>query len=626
MAEQKFWHEEKKFHAHNGLKRTVDKIKEDQSWRYRAYERYAGAYLDQGTVPGFEPGEWRSGHLSAREGDDREATYNVTRACTDTITAKLTLHQPSPDLLTTNSPERLQEKARDFEQFLIGACEQQQTFRKKRLQQRDATLYGLGFLKVYPSMGEVRVELTHPSRIVVDDQAALFGEPESVYQIEHYSRTRLLAEFGDGLQTKALGMMRQKIEASGGPESKVAQTGSRLDRDLVTVYEGWHMPMGSEKGRHVICTSHVTVFDEEWKDPTAPFSVMRWNNDLIGWHGLGLGHELRGIQAEINKTILKIGANMDIMAVTFGLVPLGSKIQDRDMLTNEWFKFIDYAGEKPSIETPPAVHPQVFQYLEQLYQRAFELTGISQLSAGSQLPKGMDKASGLAIMTFLDSETQRFSPQGRTWEESHVDMWKLMIRAGRRVGNWSVRAPGSDFIRRLKFSDVSLKDNQFQLMVKPSSSLATSTAGRVEQVIRMHERELIDKDEGRELLDMPDLDKANRLKNAPRDAFQKIFEDILKDGEVMEPMPRMGLDVGLRIAHGYLCRAVIEEVEPERIGMLHDWMDSADLLLNPPVQPPPPPAPGPEAGGAPMPGPGAPVPPGPAGGPEMMPPDAPPMA
>jgi hypothetical protein len=130
-----------------------------------------------------------------------------------------------------------------------------------------------------------------------------------------------------------------------------------------------------------------------------------------------------------------------------------------------------------------------------------------------------------------------------------------------------------------------------------------------------------DMDDARELLDMPDLKRYNRLKSAARRLVRKLVDKALRKGEATSPDPYMPL--GYFIQYGSLSVNLAAEMgAPEaNVQCLRDMVQAAiemkaeqDAARAAAAAPPPgPPMGGPPMGPPGMPMPGMPMPVAPAG-------------
>jgi len=568
----RYWHKAEEGSVCNDLISTVDSIITEQEGRTTDNIRFASLYKAK-KVKGFEPGDWFVSHINIETGEMFwPITYNVIKSATDTVVSKITMNKPKPRFLTEEGSEQQQQRARDLEKFVDGILYNTDAHARATDALRDACIYGIGILKVFEIDGVIKIEKVHPSRIVVDDNSALNGEPRSMFQKEFVSREALISMF---------------------PEHEQIIRGAKLftgnhfsaSRDMIEVYEAWHLSCGETKGRHVICIESGILLDEEWDEEAFPFVVIRWSKDVMGWHGVGLAEELEGIQREINNLLSKVRDNMHLLSVPYILKPRGSDISDDQLLSNEMARMIEYSGNiPPRIEVPPAVNPQIFQQLETLYRRAFEVAGVSQLSATSTKPAGIE--SGVALRTLQDVESQRFSTVSRAFEDMFVGLAKKIMGCARRLEEsgeeLSIKYDGKSFVERIKWSDVKMDEEQFILKVYPASSLPNTPAGKLETVIDMMKAGLIGPDIAGNLLDFPDLEKYNSLMNSAMDDIEATMEHMLAKGEYVEPLPYQNLALGIKLGTHYYLRAKLRGESAERLDLVLRWLSEANDLLNPP--------------------------------------------
>ncbi|MDJ0827552.1 MAG: portal protein [Rhodobacter sp.] len=573
MESREFWHESEKMMCHDALFSTFDGLVAEQSAFMESLKVLQMAYSDR-DCSGFDPGQAQvplQRNLFFQEDHNGiPITVNAIRACVDTVVAKLTMHDPMPRILPMDAPEATHEKADLLQKFLIGALKDTKIDEETRRAFRDCCVFGTGILRIDEQPGKVIVKRVHPSRIVVDNNAALDGEASTIYMTDHWSKSRVLHTF-------ATKRNKARLKAALNESRTKDMSSGKVMRDLVQIIEAHHRPVGGGPGRRVICLDNMTLVDEPWEDQL-PYAVIRWADPDQGWYGVSLSEEIMPIQAELNELSQKIQINMRLLATPFVLVPMGSEVDEASMEEVKTARIIKYhGGVPPRVEIPPAISPQVFQERDSLYSRAFEISGVSQMSASGQKPSGVRNA--LAMMTLDDIESRRFSQQSHRLENLRVCVSRLVIEAGRRLSSkgwrWSVKGAAKGFVKKIKWSDVSMDDDMFDLQIQPQSSLPYTVGGRIEQVIRLSERGIIAPAEARDLLKMPDLDKWEKLSNAPIDDLQRIFEYMSSTGELIEPHDFQDLSLGKRLAAHYWARARIEQNE-KGAEALEAWIELAE--------------------------------------------------
>ena len=574
------WYEQDKFNAHSVAFNTVTAIENDQVRYYEQYKIYASLYKDQQIV-GFTPGEYRR---SQEDLGSEQISYNVIRSCVDSLLSKIAMNHPAPKFLTNNGSEDFQESAKQMEKFVNGVMLEQKVQDKTVKQFRDSLIYGIGFIKIFGMDDDIKIENIHPSRMVWDNNAALDCEPNELFQKTYMDKSKLIALFPKN---------KNDIESA---KVKTINSSLSIVRELVEVWECWRKGTTENPGRHIIFSENTTFFDEPYTKDSFPFSVMRYSDDVMGWFGIGLAEQLDGIQFEVNSVLYKIQRNMKLLSVPYLIKEKGSNVADEHLLNNDEARLVEYTGTKPEVVTPPAVNQQVFQYLEQLYQRAFEIAGISQLSATSQKPSGLN--SGVALRTFNDIETQRFSIVARRWENLFIDIAKNIIRTAQGLMNedegYEVRFVGNNIVEKVNFKDVDLDESKYVLQVYPASSLPNTPAGKLQSVIELVQSQMIDPKEGRALLDFADLEKSNRLATASIDDLEAMFEHFLSKGKYIAPLPFQDLPMGIKLGVSYYLRAKMDGVKESRLDLVLRWIEEASDMLSPP-KPPVEPAPLPVA-------------------------------
>lgn len=537
--------------------------------RINKMREHTGMYRNR-HCSGFQPGDVAQDSML-----DEPFTYNVTKSCTDTTLAKLTLHKPSPNFSTFGAQQELQDRAKGMEKLCVGVIQNCDGYRVTRAAMKDSCLCPVGIVKVYAESGEIKLKRMHPSKVLWDLEATLDGRrPTSFYEYDERSRADLMAQFPD-----------ESTAIDNAPHvntKKTASSESMQVRDLVRVVEAFKEPTEYTPGRHTIAIDGATLFDEPWDEP-APYVFVRWSDDELGFDGLSIAHELYEVQNEIAFVLDKIRENNEVLAESYYLTPEGAT-DDEAFLNNTRLRKVPWRGgaAKPEIVHPPIAHPQVFNYLEQLWGRAFELVGLSQLSATSKKPA--DLRSGAALRTYLDVETVRFSVAQDNWEQLFVGLSKAIVCCARRLAkenkSWSVNYFGADkVLQKVNWKDVELKDDQFQVRVYPISALPLQPSARLERASELFQSQAITQEQFLVLADMPDTEKWSRLATAPFEDLEKTFEYMLKPGSnYIKPLEFQNMDIGVPLCQSYWSRAACDETPQDALDRLEQWMVDAQEL------------------------------------------------
>lgn len=583
---------------HDRLIRVVQRIDSNQSYRKEEDLRHAKLYSNS-PILGLTP---RTFTPSSRRGGTDRLSLNVVKNMVGAVVAKISKNKPKATFLTQGGDQELQLKAKRLEKFVEGQFYESDLYDLAPKIFRDGCIFGTGCLKIFASEGKIVCERVFPWELRIDDQESMYGEPCSLYQRRYVDRLRMQELFPE--HADELERTRQDRED--------IQFGYDSTADQVLVTEGWHRPSGKNAtdGRHVIAVENCTLLDEEW-NKGFPFIFIRWNEDTAGFWGVGLAQELMGIQLEINKLLREIQRAHHLLGKAHWMVDAASKVISAH-LDNDTGTIIRYSGGlRPEVYTPQVVPSEVYQHLWALYQKAYEVTGISQLSAQSQIPAGLQQASGKALQTYDDIETERFIVVGRTYEKLFLDAAKLMISLAKELaeeGEYKVKAPSQKFIQMIDWKDVNLEEDEYVMRIFPTSALADEPAMRMAQVQNLANAGWIAPEDAKRLLDFPDLEGVSNLETASYDLIMDIIEQIRDHGRYISPEPFMDLPKSIAMMQMAYLRAKIDNVPEQRLAMMRQFMVDAKDLLNQPdsTQPPAPPqpiaptiTPGPIPGGAP---------------------------
>lgn len=587
---------------HGAMTGAVQFIRSNQAYRKQHDLLFQSMYGGQtASGYGFGYGLRRSVVGSSK------LSLNVCRNMVGAVVSKIaSKNKPKPSFLTEAGNFELRQKAENLEKFVSGVFYDSSVYPQLPQCFRDACVYGTSFLKVYAGDDRVCVDRVSPLEMVVDDLEGRYGDPANMYQRRYVDRLRLLAQWAPPEDTSERAQhIRRVLAARQPPDPDDAEYGYQTAADTVLVTEGWHLGDGYERkgGRHVIAVQGCTLLDEEWDGPF-PFAVFRWSRAMEGYFGVGLVEELLGIQREINKLLQQIQRGHHLITGHY-LADTSSRINTAQ-LTNDLAAIVRFSGSPPQYVAPSIIAPEVYNHLWQLYAKAFEITGISQLSAQGQKPAGLD--SGVALRTYQDIQTERFLEVGQDYEEFVIEAARQVVRAAKRIGGgYRVAAAGKDSVDFIDWADIDITDDLYRIRVFPTSLLPNTPAGKVQFAQDMVKVGQFSQEDAMELLDMPDTAALTKRKLAPRRLVERNLARILRTGEYVSPEPTDPHQTALQMATEAYAEARLDGVPEDRLELLRRYMaDTQDFLASaaPPAPPPgaaPPVAPMPPGAAPPMP-------------------------
>lgn len=528
-------------------------------------------------------------------------SLNVVRNMVGAVTSKIAAkNKPKPTFISEGGNYDLREKAQKLEKFVGGVFYESGVYAQLSRCFRDACIYGTGVLKVFESEDRVEVERVIPWELVVDDGEAIYGQPRNIYQRRYVDRLVLRAMWLGGIEDpERRAMVDAALSKPSTFDPDDAEFAYQTTADQVLVTEAWHLAeTESGKGRHVICVDGCTLLDEEWDGPF-PFAVMRWSESIVGFFGVGLVEELMGVQKEINKLLQQIQRGHHLIAGHW-LVENGSRVTTM-MLNNDLAAIVKYSGTRPEYQSPQIISPEIYNHLWQLYAKAFEISGISQLNATGMKPAGLD--SGEAQRVYQDIQTERFLEVGQAYEEFVVEAARQVVRCAKRIGgSYRVRAVEKSGLEFIDWKDIDLEEDLYVIKVYPTSLLPTQPAGRLAWAQDMIKNMQIPAEDVLEVIDFPDTEAYAKRRLAARRVIERNVATMLRTGEFVSPEPFDNHALAMRLVNEAYHEARLDGVPEPKLELLRRYMaDTQDFIAS--AAPPPVPA-APMGGPAPMPMPG----------------------
>ena len=271
---------------------------------------------------------------------------------------------------------------------------------------------------------------------------------------------------------------------------------------------------------------------------------------------------------------------MHLVSVPKLLVEASSKIVSSH-LNNRIGGVIKYAGTPTTYAPLGGIPGELFSHLDRLYQRAYEISGISQLSAQSLKPAGLD--SGKALREYNDLETERFMAVAKRYEKCFMNAAEIMIDMAKDLylseGDFSVKAKDGKFVETISWKDVNMDADKYLMQIFTTSSLSSTPAARLADIQDLLAAGFIGKEDALKLLDFPDLEASMNMLNSDSTNLEKIIETMMDKGEYFPPEPYQNLENALRkVQQAYLMYKV-QGAPDERLELLRQFMEDCQNLI-----------------------------------------------
>lgn len=568
---QRFWSQLKGDDIGPALFETVRQIESDLNQDLAKWTKCAWLYTDGAHGSSAVNGLIRSRLGTAYSGDVR-MTLNVIASCIDTVTAKVAKGKPRVEFLTSGGDEDLQRRAKNMTRYVDGVFFDTKLYVEAQKAFIDACIFGTGAIKAYMQGDRIRLERVPTIDILVDSNDGIYSDPRELHQRTLVQRAVLKGMFPDKAD------LIDSVEMA---------PGARDSDDTVVVIESWRRPSkaGAKDGKHVICVDNCTLVEETYKHDWFPFAFIRWKRPLVGFYGMGLADELKRFQLEINKLARTFQLAMHMMAVPKVFVEVGSNVNIAD-LNNEVGGIVKYTGTPPVVNTPnTTMPPDAFAYLQWLYGKAYELSGVSQLNASSLKPAGLN--SGAALRAYQDNASERFIIVGQQYNQLFVDIAEIVIELSKeRFGGKKTKVKGLElqgttqaFFHELQWSDVDIDRDRFFMRPYGANPLGDEPAGRLQAVTELVQANVFDRQTSLALLDFPDLQAAISLETAGLKAVQAQIDRMLDTGSYEPPDEFMDLQSAIRVGQlEYNKQLAVQKPDDDKLELLRNYLREAMAL------------------------------------------------
>ena len=266
-----------------------------------------------------------------------------------------------------------------------------------------------------------------------------------------------------------------------------------------------------------------------------PFIQLNYTNPVYGRDATSIVDLLYGIQMKIHDLYQTFSEASRKNPAQIFMVPKGSDVKTT-ALTNRVGQVLQYnpvEGVSNPIQsvTPNFIGDQYIQAITMLKNDAYELTGVSKLSAQSMNPLGSN-ASGRALQTMNDVESERFEVQQRAVINAYVDVMKKCIMCF-NPGDFILP---DDFNKKpLLWGDLQKLINKTKITFNALNYLSKDPSTRMAQIDNLEAKGYINKSQAMSYYNIPDTDAAYNYANNSYNACQEIINEALSEEDYNIP-------------------------------------------------------------------------------------------
>ena len=419
------------------------------------------------------------------------AYTNVIKSVIDTATSKIASQKVRPYFTPVNGLYKTRQVVRQIQEYFDNIYEQANIHEIMAESFRDGCIAGKGYVYINPVTYEI--SSLKPHTVGFLESECKYGSPK-----------RMLIKYVDF------------------PSSKLKEYGIEKPRKVSTVTL-WHY-IDCEDHEQEFFVNGKSVKTLPYKPDILPIVELYYNKAVWGTTTVSLVQELDGIQTQIDIINAKVSAASQLNPGNVTYVIEGSNLSTTDV-DNRVGKVFG-VRMPPGTNTPPVVNvspslfdPMWLQLLEMYIKQAYDVTGISQLSAMSKKPAGAD--SGVALQTLEDVESDRLEIATAHYIQAYTDLAKVIIEVLPEKENI---LPESLNNSSMKWKDVKEQTALFKIQYSTATSLSKNPSEKIKQIMQMSQIGMIDQSQIAKYLDMPDLRNAFDKASAANDGVEQCID------------------------------------------------------------------------------------------------------
>jgi hypothetical protein len=557
--------------ARNRIGRLASRNSAREAKYIRSYNRYVNngerreSIWDVDTIP-------ISYVTQAVASNGIQTQINIIRSIIDTIVSKISQANVRPYFLPVNGLWDTIRLCREIQNKFDIWLDEQHAYPKAVQAFRNATIFDYGVVYVNPESDSLT--LVKPWEYYLDPDAYNSGTiPECGYRQKHFP----------------LAGLKDKID---NPNIKAMLDDDPFQTMEYTQY--WDLYNGQKyefAGQYLLHDVEKLDYEQYGGLYRRPFVEIYYSKPIRGFWSDSLTDNLYPIQKQIDEIVMRLDVayrnsiqKLIFVASNPGGVKasmIGNGVEIYGVPPTE-------VGKMVEVVMPAPVDKGWVDGLEFYINKAYEIAGISQLSAQSKAPANLD--SGKALDTMEDIESDRFNTQLQQFTHYLVDIARVKIDCSPK---------GMEIIKdkktktKITWGDARKIKNEYKLQFSAASSLSKNPEEKRNEIEFLKANGILMQEDIPSLYDMPDLDRAHSKSTAAYDHCQKIIYRAVEDDDIdydesvnINMLFRESIEMKNQLCASDENDEYINRLD-KLIEKIYEDMTTVGKSLQPPAPPPP---------------------------------------
>ena len=449
----------------------------------------------------MEVGYFQGSESTTGEQDTTETPeFNVTKSCIDTLSSKMAQSKVRPFFNCINGSFKDILIVKQAQQYFDQFFDFQNVNKKVSNAFRDSAIFDTGVLYVDEEATVIRRVL--PWQIYFRPSEQTYGK-----------LTRIFYEQVDFPVTLL-------------PERIVSKYKDKLENYEYITYGLYYDTFNGVKAVYIPEINEADI--QIYEAGVVPFVFLHYCSPICGDSSESIVDMLNPIQLEIDTIMTRVKDASQLTPANTIFVPEGGNIK-ASSISNRIANIMSYrptpnmTGSPVSVATPAFISPQYMETVQQLKEAAYEMVGISQLSAQSKKPTGLD--AGIALQTMENIESDRFEIQLNQVIRAYVDLAKTCILCFDK--NKDI-LPENENRRSIKWKDIVEESKKMSIQFSGADSLSKDPSEKLKQLQMLSQAGIIPASRIAQFIEIPDLQSGYSLSNNAINAVMTVIQECIE--------------------------------------------------------------------------------------------------
>lgn len=441
---------------------------------------------------------WRNWGFDIPQDADlsRSAYINVIKSVIDSVVSKIYNQKVRPYFTPVNGTYETKRAVKDVQQYFDILYDNEKINRKICKAFQSACIFEHGYIFVNPVLYNIDNVPTHCVGLLKSEKR--YEKP-----------TKLLIRYHNY------------------PVNAVKKYGIKV-RDNSQIVSTFDHFIDIEEHKQYLIINGTIAKKLEYKPDVLPILELSYTEPVFD-STTSIVQELDGIQTQIDLINAKISAATQLSPANQVFVLEGSNLTPKDVNNRVGqvygIKMPVGSSTPPVVQvTPPIFDPQWLNLIEFYIKKAYEVVGISELSAMSRKPSGLD--SGTALQTMEDIESDRFETQVQNYIDSFISLARLIIDV---VPEDDDILPQSVNNSSLKWKDIKKQVELFKVQYSAATQLSKDPSENAKMIMQLSQLGQIPTYRVAGLIDNPDLKSAYNGAEAVWNGIQQCIARAIEE-------------------------------------------------------------------------------------------------